>query len=136
MYFTGNQDRFETRVIEGSQERHFFKSFQNIIGISSVVGPQKQFTRLICIPRFCETGTAVMVCILKLVYIINIFDAFCDAILLLSFTRNQLEKFVHLAAELHISAMKISYIDFIFLLMYQLNLKNFECHALSFSTDL
>ncbi|XP_039146154.1 DNA polymerase delta small subunit isoform X1 [Dioscorea cayenensis subsp. rotundata] len=56
VYFTGNQDRFETRVIEG---------------------PQKQFTRLICIPRFCETGTAVM-----------------------------------------------------------LNLKNFECHALSFSTDL
>ncbi|KAJ0984786.1 hypothetical protein J5N97_003142 [Dioscorea zingiberensis] len=56
VYFIGNQDRFETRVLKG---------------------PEKQFARLICVPRFCETGTAVM-----------------------------------------------------------LNVKNFECHALSFSTGL
>ncbi|KAJ0974514.1 hypothetical protein J5N97_016479 [Dioscorea zingiberensis] len=56
VYFVGNQDRFETLVLKG---------------------PEKQFARLICVPRFCETGTAVM-----------------------------------------------------------LNMKNFECHTLSFSTGL
>ncbi|KAJ0974532.1 hypothetical protein J5N97_016497 [Dioscorea zingiberensis] len=56
VYFVGNQDRFETHVLKG---------------------PEKQFARLICVPRFCETGTAVM-----------------------------------------------------------LNMKNFECHTLSFSTGL
>ncbi|XP_072962400.1 DNA polymerase delta small subunit [Typha angustifolia] len=56
VYFVGNQDKYETRCLEGSD---------------------KQLVRLICIPRFCETGVAVM-----------------------------------------------------------LNLRNLECHALSFSTNL
>ncbi|KAL9275982.1 DNA polymerase delta small subunit-like protein [Drosera capensis] len=38
VYFVGNQDRFETRFLKGSEG---------------------QIVRLICIPRFCETGIAV-----------------------------------------------------------------------------
>nr|CAD1844670.1 unnamed protein product [Ananas comosus var. bracteatus] len=56
VYFVGNQDKYETRLLEG---------------------PEKQLVRLICIPRFSETGVAVM-----------------------------------------------------------LNLRNLECHALTFSTNL
>ncbi|CAA7406527.1 unnamed protein product [Spirodela intermedia] len=39
VYFCGNQDKYETQVIEGSEG---------------------QLVRLICIPRFCETGTAIV----------------------------------------------------------------------------
>ncbi|GAB2227478.1 hypothetical protein Droror1_Dr00009300 [Drosera rotundifolia] len=38
VYFVGNQDRFETRFLKASEG---------------------QIVRLICVPRFCETGTAV-----------------------------------------------------------------------------
>ncbi|KHN07429.1 DNA polymerase delta small subunit [Glycine soja] len=40
VYFVGNQDKFETRVIKGSEG---------------------QLVRLICVPKFSETGVAVMV---------------------------------------------------------------------------
>ncbi|MQL91987.1 hypothetical protein Taro_024600 [Colocasia esculenta] len=39
VYFCGNQDKYETRVIQG---------------------PEGQSVRLICIPRFCESGIAIM----------------------------------------------------------------------------
>ncbi|XP_052173852.1 DNA polymerase delta small subunit [Diospyros lotus] len=39
VYFVGNQDKYETRLIQGSEG---------------------QVVRLICIPRFCETGMAVL----------------------------------------------------------------------------
>ncbi|KAK8935982.1 DNA polymerase delta small subunit [Platanthera zijinensis] len=56
VYFVGNQDKYETRLLQG---------------------PENQLVRLICIPRFCESGVTVM-----------------------------------------------------------LNLRDFKCHALSFSADL
>ncbi|XP_058098226.1 DNA polymerase delta small subunit isoform X2 [Magnolia sinica] len=56
VYFIGNQKKYETRLLQGSE---------------------RQLVRLICIPRFCETGVAVV-----------------------------------------------------------LNIRNLECHTLSFSTDL
>ncbi|KAK8955820.1 DNA polymerase delta small subunit [Platanthera guangdongensis] len=40
VYFVGNQDKYETRLLQG---------------------PENQLVRLICIPRFCESGVAVMV---------------------------------------------------------------------------
>ncbi|WVZ07527.1 hypothetical protein V8G54_020873 [Vigna mungo] len=40
VYFVGNQDKFETRIIKGSEG---------------------QLVRLICVPKFSETGVAVMV---------------------------------------------------------------------------
>ncbi|RVW30731.1 DNA polymerase delta small subunit [Vitis vinifera] len=40
VYFVGNQDKYETRLIKGSEG---------------------QVVRLICIPKFCETGVAVVV---------------------------------------------------------------------------
>uniref|UniRef100_A0A0D9VP17 DNA polymerase delta small subunit n=1 Tax=Leersia perrieri TaxID=77586 RepID=A0A0D9VP17_9ORYZ len=39
IYFIGNQDKYETRLLQGAE---------------------KQNVRLICIPRFCDTGVAVM----------------------------------------------------------------------------
>ncbi|XP_030526063.1 DNA polymerase delta small subunit [Rhodamnia argentea] len=39
VYFVGNQDEYETQLVEGSEG---------------------QLVRLICIPKFCETGTAVV----------------------------------------------------------------------------
>ncbi|WOK95852.1 DNA polymerase delta small subunit isoform X1 [Canna indica] len=39
VYFAGNQDKYETTLVPG---------------------PEKQLVRLICIPKFCETGIAVM----------------------------------------------------------------------------
>ncbi|XVE75719.1 hypothetical protein DITRI_Ditri12bG0115100 [Diplodiscus trichospermus] len=42
VYFVGNQEKYETRMLEGLEG---------------------QLVRLICIPRFCETGVAVMVSI-------------------------------------------------------------------------
>ncbi|KAI6673833.1 hypothetical protein NL676_001739 [Syzygium grande] len=39
VYFVGNQDKYETQMLEGSEG---------------------QLVRLICIPKFCETGTAVV----------------------------------------------------------------------------
>ncbi|KAK4783781.1 hypothetical protein SAY86_018149 [Trapa natans] len=40
VYFVGNQDKYETRLMKGSEG---------------------QLVRLICVPKFCETGVAVMV---------------------------------------------------------------------------
>ncbi|XP_047160134.1 DNA polymerase delta small subunit isoform X3 [Vigna umbellata] len=53
VYFVGNQDKFETRIIKGSEG---------------------QLVRLICVPKFSETGVAVM---------LNLRDLECHA---LSFT--------------------------------------------------
>ncbi|BAT85343.1 hypothetical protein VIGAN_04287800 [Vigna angularis var. angularis] len=53
VYFVGNQDKFETRIIKGSEG---------------------QLVRLICVPKFSETGVAVM---------LNLRDIECHA---LSFT--------------------------------------------------
>ncbi|PKA48130.1 DNA polymerase delta small subunit [Apostasia shenzhenica] len=39
VYFVGNQDKFETHLLQG---------------------PEKQLVRLVCIPRFCDSGIAVM----------------------------------------------------------------------------
>ncbi|XP_042384542.1 DNA polymerase delta small subunit-like isoform X1 [Zingiber officinale] len=39
VYFIGNQDKYETTLVQG---------------------PEKQLVRLICIPKFCETGNAVV----------------------------------------------------------------------------
>ncbi|XP_038975812.1 DNA polymerase delta small subunit isoform X1 [Phoenix dactylifera] len=49
VYFVGNQDKYETRLLQG---------------------PEKQLLRLICIPRFCETGVAVVVLGLQLVALV------------------------------------------------------------------
>ncbi|CAJ1908814.1 unnamed protein product [Sphenostylis stenocarpa] len=50
VYFVGNQDKFETRVIKGSEG---------------------QLVRLVCVPKFSETGVAVM---------LNIRDLECHAL--------------------------------------------------------
>lgn len=70
VYFIGNQDKYETSLIKG-------KIFITFIVIQTVVifcftadkrnvltltaGSDGQVVRLICIPKFAETGTAVVV---------------------------------------------------------------------------
>ncbi|KAK2965550.1 hypothetical protein RJ640_016692, partial [Escallonia rubra] len=51
VYFIGNQDRYETRLI---------KEYKEVDGKLFSAGSEGQVVRLICIPRFSETGTAVV----------------------------------------------------------------------------
>lgn len=76
VYFVGNQDRYETRLLKGvyffqvSRTQKLINKKQKLLFFLLswlFVGSEGQSVRLVCIPNFSETGIAVVVsfCILN-----------------------------------------------------------------------